>query len=211
MKAPRSEGGNFEKHPVGWTAGVCTRVIDLGTHWNDKKQKDEHKIAIAFESAKTMETGEFKGEPFLLYANFNFSMYQNAKLNEFIETWRAKKFHSQDEADAFDFSKLIGQPAYMNIIHSDDGKWVNIGTIGPMPEGMSAPQIKGKTILIDQEALDPAEIEKLTDKMKQKVLSAKERQGQDTEATQTPSQPYDELNPPPQTEVPQDFDDDIPF
>jgi hypothetical protein len=217
MKAPKSEGGNFEKHPEGWTTGVCTRVIDLGTHWNERNQKYQRKLMLAFESSKLMNEGEYAGQPFLLFANFNYSMYKNAHLCGFIEDWRGKRFSTQEEADAFDLSKLIGQAAFMNVSHSDDGKFTNIMTIGPVPEGMTAPAIVGKTILIDQDDLNQKEVEKLTDRMKAKVLGAKEQTevgepdtGQPKQpTTQTPTETeqnkYDERNPPP------DFDDDIPF
>lgn len=215
MRAPKGESKEFEKHPAGYTTGVCTRVIDKGTHWNEKKQTFQRKIMLGFESDKLMQEGEFKGEPFLLFANFNYSMYQNAHLCGFIEDWEARKFHSQDEADAYDLSKLIGKPAFMNIIHSDDGKWTNIQTIGPVPEGMTAPAIKGKTIVVDQDALDKAEVDKLSDKMKETIMSAKERtEGEQYEAgeritanTATPN--TEEGDPGVQSE--DDFNDRIPF
>lgn len=176
MYAPKSEGGDFEKHPTGWVTGVCTRIIDKGTHWSDRKQKFERKLLIAFESSKLMQEGEFKGEPFLLYQNFNYSMYKNSHLCKFVEAWLGRNFPSQDEADKFNLETLIGRKAFINVVHSDDGKFVNIQTIGPVPEGMTAPDIKGKTILINQADLNMAEVEKLTDKMKQVVLNARERQ-----------------------------------
>jgi hypothetical protein len=179
MKAPRSESKQFEMCPTGWTTGVCTRVIDIGTHWNEGKQKFQRKIMIGFETNKLMKEGEFAGQPFLVFANFNYSMYQNAHLCGFIEDWEGRRFPSQDEADDYDLSKLIGKPAFMNVVRSDDGKYTNIQTIGPVPEGMTAPQIAGKTILIDQASLDMTEVEKLSEKMKERVLSAKEQTDQE--------------------------------
>lgn len=205
MKAPARSGGesNFSKHPTGPVAAVCTRVIDLGTHWNDKKQVDQRKIMLAFESSKLIEDeGEYKGQPFLLFANFNYSMYQGkAHLCTFIEGWLGRRFSSQAEADDFDLSTLIGKQVFVNVTHSDDGQWVNVQSPMPVPEGMPAPEIKGKTIVIDQDNLDPKEFEKLTDKLKQKVMSSKE---------QLNKPQYDEANPPP---VDDDFqpDQDIPF
>lgn len=208
MRAPKSESKEFEKHPAGWTLGACTRVIDIGTHWNDGKQKFQRKLMIAFESEKIMQEGEFKGEPFLLFANFNYSMYQNSHLCGFVEDWMGKKFPSQAEADVFDLDILIGKPAFMNVVHSDDGKYVNVQTIGPVPDGMKAPEVKGKTILIDQDNLDPKEVEKLTDKMKERVLSAKEQTDpSNAQESRLATPEYDERNPPPID----DLDDSIPF
>lgn len=175
MQAPKSEGGNFERHPVGWCLAVCTRVVDKGTHWNDRKQKYERKLMIAFESAKLMSTGDYANEPFLLFANFNYSMYASSHLCKFIEDWSGRRFPTQEEADIFDLATLIGKKAFCNVVHSEDGKFTNIQTIGPVPDGMIAPDIKGKTILIDQDKLIQSEVDKLTENMKASVLSAKEQ------------------------------------
>ncbi len=208
MKAPQSNtGGDFAKHPAGWALGVCTRIIDTGTHWNDQKQKDQRKIMIVFESEKLMPDGDFKGQPFLLFVNFNYSMYQNSMLCQFIEDWRGQRFEAQDQADNFDLSKLLNQQAFMNIVYND--KYVNVQTIGPVPDGMNPPKSVGEIILIDQDDLNPLMVEKLTDKMKERVLGAKEQtkdgnpqNSATTDAAPKPS--VDEQNPPP-------FDDDIPF
>lgn len=178
MHAPKTENSSgFSKHPPGTYPIVCTRVIDVGTHWNDRKQTDQRKIMIGFESSKLIEDeGEYKGQPFLLFANFNYSMFQGkAHLCNFIEDWLGKRFPSQFDADNFDLSTLIGRTAFANVVHSDDGQWVNIQTIMPVPEGMQAPTIQGKTIVIDQDNLAQAEMDKLSDKMKSKILSSREQ------------------------------------
>jgi len=193
MKAPQNNSGNdFEKHPSGWALGVCTRIIDVGTHWNDQKQKDQRKIMVVFESEKLMGEGEFKGQPFLLFNNFNYSMYQNSMLCQFIEDWKGQRFVDQSEADNFDLSTLIGQTAFMNIVHND--KYVNVQTIGPVPDGMTPPTPKGDLILVDQDDLETAMVEKLTDKMKERVMGSKEQTGPKPDTTVT--EQHDERNPP---------------
>jgi hypothetical protein len=214
MQAPKTTNKDFETCPLSWQLAVCSRVIDKGTHWNEYKQTDQHKISIVFESQHLMKEGEFAGEPFLLFANFNYSMYQGkALLCTFIENWRGKRFSSQDEADVFDLAKLIGQKAYMNVVKSEDGKFTNIQVIGPVPDGMTAPEIAGKTILIDQANLDPKEVEKLSDKMKAQVMSAKEQtevgefqQHGTTEGFTNSENPGAGLS-----DADAGFDDDIPF
>jgi hypothetical protein len=218
MKAPRSNTKEFEKCPKGWQLGVCSRVIDKGTHWIPDKHapaqgKFQRKISIVFESQHLMKEGDFVGEPFLLYANFNYSMFQGkAFLCNFIEDWRGRRFHSQEEAEAFDLAKLIGQKAFMNVVY--DGAFTNIQTIGPVPDGMIAPEIKGKTILIDQDNLDMVEVEKLSDKMKEAVMSAEERKPENQATGQQGSMeniPPSENPGAGMTPADADFDDDIPF
>lgn len=214
MRAPQSnQSRDFEEHPTGWTLVVCTRVIDKGTHWNDRKQKDEHRIMIGFESEKLMTEGDFKDQPFLLFANFNYSMFKNAHLCRFIENWRGRRFESQTQADLFDLSKLLGQKAFVNVTRSHDGQYTNIETIGPVPDNMTAPDIKGITILIDQENFDENEYNKLSDKLKKTVMSAQERMraepAQAKNASDFAQQAREKIEN--AGSYPEDFDDDIPF
>lgn len=213
MRAPQSNSKDFEQCPTGWQLGVCTRLIDVGTHWNESKQRYQRKFMIGFESEHLMKEGDFKGEPFLLFGNFNYSMYQGkAHMCTFIENWRGRRFASQHEAEMFDLAKLLRQPAYMNVVRSDCGKFTNIQVIGPIPPNMVPPQPRGKIVLIDQDNLDPAEVEKLSDKMKERVMSAEERKESNQNTPQnTSTGGYDERNPPPYDDPIPGFDQDIPF
>jgi hypothetical protein len=194
MKAPKSEGGNFEKHPEGAYAIVCTRVIDLGTVWNEAKQKDEHKLMIGFESSEKMTSEEHKGKPFMVFANFNFSMYQNSHLCKFIEDWRGRKFKDQEEADDFDFSNVLEKPAFANIVHN--GKYVNVQSIMPVPKGVAPIYPAGDLILFD--FANRKDFDKLSDNMKERIKKAKEWTSGSNE-------------PPAGHPANESFDDDIPF
>lgn len=172
MKAPKtSGGGDYEKHPTGTYPVVCTRIINVGTHWNPKKEKDENKITLYFESPVLMEKGDLAGKPMLLLSTFNFSMYKNAMLCGFIEQWTGKTL-TQDEADDFDMESLLGKAGFVNIVHNGD--FVNIGSIMPLPQGMEAPQPVGDLIIYDPISNNEAMFNKLTDKVKEKVKNSKE-------------------------------------
>ncbi len=202
MKAPASEHREFEKHPVGTVTTVCTKVLDLGTHWNPKKEKNERKLRIDFESTELMKTGDYAGKPFLLINNFNFSMYQNSRLCQFIESWLGRKFVDQKEADVYDLDDLLGKTALCNVIHSDDGKWVNIGSIMPVPKGMEEPKPVGELLSFSCEKPDESVLAKLSEKTREKIRASHEMLNPQDSGT-------DERNPPSQSGA--DFDDDIPF
>lgn len=195
MKGPAGKSTEFERHPEGAYPAVCCRIIDSGTHWNEEKQKDERKILFGFETNQAMKSGDFAGELMLVFATYNFSMFQNSLLCKFIESWRGKRFESQKEADNFDLSKCLGRAAYLSIAHN--GKYTNIQSIMPLPQGMPTPPEPKVTILIDQESMDQNEVNKLSEKMKARVLSAKERKAPEKTG-------FNEVEPLP-------FDDDIPF
>lgn len=200
MKAPQSTHKEFEKHPAMTVGTVCTKVLDLGTHYNEKKQKNERKLRIDFESTELMKEGEYAGKPFLLINNFNFSMYQNSRLCQFVEAWLGRKFTDQKEADTFDLDNLLGKTALCNVIHSDDGQWVNIGSIMPIPAGMTAPTPVGELLSYSCDDPNPEVLAKLSEKVQAKINASHE-------VMNPQSGGVDERNPP--TDI--DPDDDIPF
>ena len=171
MKAPKSSG-TFEKHPEGAHAIVCTRIIDTGTVFNPAKNKDDHKLMIGFESSELMTKGESAGKPFMVFGNFNFTMFQNSHLCKFIEAWKGKTFATQDEADVFDLSTLLGQPAFANIVHNGD--FVNIQSIMPIPKGMNSPKPVGDLLIFDMATQDKTVFGKLSEKMQERLKKAKE-------------------------------------
>lgn len=208
MHAPKNTSSDFEKHPAGSVALVCTRIIDKGTTYNEHKQKDERKLIIAYESTKLMQEGEYAGQPFLVFANFNYSMYQNSMLCKHIEAWLGKKFADQNAADKFDIESLLRKPAFGNIIHSDDGKWVNIGSIMPLPEGMTAPKPVGDVYCFDMDNINMDVFEKMSERMQESIKQSKEWSGEPTK--NNPQEPVDMDNIPPSPPI-DSYDDKIPF
>ena len=175
MYAPKTQGGSsFEKHPPGPTSLVCTRIIDKGSVFNPIKQETKRKIMFVFESNEKMAEGEFAGQPFLLFGNFNYSMYQNALMCKFVEGWLGKRFVDQKDADSFDLATLLGKPLFANIVHN--GEFVNIDSPMPVPKGMPVPEIKGDSYVFSFQAPDVKVWEKLSDNMKEKMKLVPEYQ-----------------------------------
>lgn len=173
MNAPASTGGkDFEKHPAGGTAMVCTRIIDKGSVLNPKDQTSKRKLVLVFESSKLMQEGEYKGQPFLLFANFNFSMYQNSHLCKFIEAWQGQRFIDQNDADAFDIASLLGKPMFASVVVNGD--WTNVESPMPMPDGIPAPTIVGKSFVFSFQAPDVKAWEQITEGMQNKMKEVPE-------------------------------------
>ena len=80
-----------------------------------------------------------------------------------------------------------------------------------MPDDRTAPDIKGKTILIDQTNLDMKEVEKLSENMKLKVLSALEQKTPAEQPSENPAASMPEKVHPSEYGNNTNFDDDIPF
>jgi len=180
MYAPQKEGSTeFERPPEGGSCLVCTRIIDKGTVYNEKKDADVRSISLVFEHPELMKEGDFKDEPYLIFQSFgNYSMYQNSHLCKFIEAWRGQPFSDQKEADSFDIETLLKQPCFANIQYN--GQYVNVVSPMPVPNGMEPPLPKGKVYCLDMSNIDMQVFEQLSDNMKAHIQKSKEWQAKDT-------------------------------
>lgn len=153
LKAPVSgSSDNYELPQAGMTVARCVAVIDLGTHtdpkfvYQDGKKKGQpvrsHKVQIQFELDQLMEVDGEK-VPMMSTMRLTLSANEKSKMREHLESWYGKKFDNAEleAAGGFDVEKLLGRPALLNIVHSDDGKYANVKSINPLMRGQQiAPQ-----------------------------------------------------------------------
>lgn len=92
----------------------CVRVVDIGTHKNKKDGSWLHKIRLALEMPEVKKPN---GECFIMWMPFTLSMQPRSGLRLLIESLHSKVF-SDYEAGEFDIFKLLGVPAFINIIHN---------------------------------------------------------------------------------------------
>jgi len=110
-------GGNFKTVPAGVFIGRCYELIDMGTQTNETGMyagKSDHKIKIGFELFGDDEEGnpltidvEGKEMPLTITKDYTVSLHEKANLRKELAAWRGKDF-TEEEAKAFDVSKLIG-------------------------------------------------------------------------------------------------------
>jgi hypothetical protein len=136
-------GSNYTPHPAGQFPARCIDVVDMGWHETDYGPK--YKVRIAFYCG--LEVGRDKdGEqytyPSTVMAFFTASLHEKAKLREFVESWRGRPF-TAEEVEKFDLEKLLGAPAFVQIVHGESGGkvYANIKSIMQLPKGMTAPAI----------------------------------------------------------------------
>lgn len=143
LKAKPAAGRTQEPAPAGFWPAVCVDVYGLAqvpTEWGPKD-----KLSLTFQlgsEAGRVERdweGEKKDYPYFAYYTQNLSMGEKANLRAFIEMWRGKPFATDQEADEFDFQKLVGQQCMIQIQHrpkkSGPGVYANITTIVQAPAG----------------------------------------------------------------------------
>ena len=141
--ASDSGGGNFKRVPQGVFIGRCHSLIDLGTQHTSGQYGDkfQHKIRIGWELFGDDEAGEpltilvdGVSMPLTISKSYTVSLHEKAGLRKDLAAWRGKDF-TEDEAKAFDVSKLMGAFCMVNVVISDtNGKtYSNVGGLTPLP------------------------------------------------------------------------------
>lgn len=172
----KEEGGSFEMVAEDTYVARCYRVLDLGTHHDEKWNKDVHKITISWElPTALMETGDYAGKPFSIHNRYTLSLSDRAILRKDLESWRGKSF-SDDELAGFDVSKLLGATCLINVVHSADGKYANISSIMKLPKGMDCPDAVNEALFLDLDNFDENIFEKLHEKVQDFIKESKEYQ-----------------------------------
>lgn len=139
-------GGNFKRVPAGVHIGRCYSLIDLGTQLTSGQygEKMQHKIRIGWELFGEDENGgpleidvDGKTMPLTISKSYTVSLHEKASLRKDLAAWRGKDF-TEDEAKAFDVSKLIGAYGMVNVTTSEtNGKtYSNVAGLTPLPAAL---------------------------------------------------------------------------
>lgn len=141
--ATDSGGGNFKRVPAGVFIGRCYSLIDLGTQLTQGQYGDklQHKIKIGWELFGEDENGEpltidvdGKTMPMTISKSYTVSLHEKSGLRKDLAAWRGRDF-TDEEAKAFDVSKLLGAYCMVNVTTSEtNGKtYSNVAGLTPLP------------------------------------------------------------------------------
>jgi hypothetical protein len=192
-------GDDFELAPQGTQIARCWRIVDIGTrvskHLDERtgKPKQARKIIISWELVGT-DMGN--GKPFIVSERYTASLHKKSTLRKVLEGWRGSSF-TPEQLEGFALKQLLGKPALLGIVHSEDGKYANVKTAAGLPKGMTAPSMVNAPYELSLDDFDRSVFEGLSEGMKRLISEAPEfaaLQGQ-------PQQPA----------TVGDMDDDIPF
>lgn len=142
------DGGNFKRVPAGVHIGRCYSLIDLGTQLSSGQygEKMQHKIRIGWELFGEDDQGQpltinvdGKEMPLTISKSYTVSLHEKAGLRKDLAAWRGRDF-SDEEARAFDVSKLIGAYCMVNVTTSEsNGKtYSNVAGLTPLPAALKS-------------------------------------------------------------------------
>lgn len=206
LRTPQSNENTFTPAPAGWHIARCFAVVDLGTHFDQKWDKETHLVRIGFELPKTKRDD---GKPFSIYKRYTLSHHEKARLRQDLEAWYGKKFQTSalNKAGGFDLAKLIGREAFVNITHdeADNGNvFANISAIGPLPPDMECPPMINQALVFSLQDFDQEVFNSLTEKTQEQIKESGEYKVM-TGQIKSPAEQR------PRRETIEDLDDDIPF
>lgn len=177
-----NSGTKRELIPAGNYVARCYQMIEIGTITENimGKSVTVSKIRIGWELPTELKVfNEEKGEqPLVISKDYNLSMNEKSNLRKMLASWRGKDF-SEDEAKAFDVTKLLGVPCMLNIIHkaskADATKiYEDIGSISPVPKGLTVPAPMNSLFVLSYDDFNTAKFDSLPDFIKDKMKTSLE-------------------------------------
>ena len=192
-----SETPSYAPAPEGLHDAACITVADLGVQKTAFGSK--HQILLTWELDALMEDGR----PFTLSRRFTASLSKKASLRSILESWRGRAF-TADELKGFALGAVLGKPCQVMVQHgqSVDGSRTYANIISVVPASKGAKYVPtSELVTYDQDAPDPAALEKLPEWIRTAVATAI------PPAVTTPESEYTDSFEP----VTNEFEDNIPF
>lgn len=181
-----SGGGNFKRVPSGVHIGRCYSLIDLGTQRSEGQYgvRMVHKVRIGWELFGEDEEGkplvvevDGKDMPMTISKNYTVSLHEKSGLRKDLSAWRGRDF-TEDEAKAFDISKLLGAYCMVNVTTSEtNGKtYSNVAGLTPLPAALKNAKPAGvhDIVKFDLDAPDLSLLESFHDKLKDTIKASPE-------------------------------------
>ena len=179
-------GSNFKRVPAGAYIGRCYSLIDLGTQLSSGQygEKLQHKLRIGWELFGEDEQGnpltidvDGREMPLTISKSYTVSLHEKSGLRRDLAAWRGKDF-SDDEAKAFDVSKLLGAYALVNVTTSEtNGKtYSNVAGLTPLPAALknSKPAPVHDAVLFDLDKPDMAVFSTFHEKLQEAIKRSPE-------------------------------------
>ena len=186
--ATDSGGGNFKRVPAGAYIGRCYSLIDLGTQLSSGQygEKMQHKIRIGWELFGEDEQGnpltvDVDGVemPMTISKSYTVSLHEKSGLRKDLAAWRGKDF-TDEEAKAFDVSKLVGAYCMVNVTTSEtNGKtYSNVAGLTPLPGALknSKPEPVHEPVIFNLDAPDMEVFESFHEKLQEAIKRSPEYQ-----------------------------------
>jgi hypothetical protein len=133
--------GDFTPIEAGVHLAVCYGIYDLGTHRDEKYEKDRHQIVVLWEVPDSRieieRDGRKRDLPRAISNRYTLSLNEKATLRKDLEAWRGRPF-TAEELDGFDMRNILGKSCQLGIVHvtKGDRTFATINSILGLPRGV---------------------------------------------------------------------------
>jgi hypothetical protein len=140
-----AKGGSADFKPVaaGTYIAVCDMVVYLGVQpgsglYPQPKPQVYIRFELPNERIEFEKDGKKQTGPAVLGKTYTASMNEKANLRHDLESWRGKSL-TDEEAEAFDVSAILGKPCMVNIVHTVKGEktYSNIAAVMGLMKGIN--------------------------------------------------------------------------
>lgn len=135
----------FEIPPAGNHLAICYQMIEIGTekgqYMGQPKENYNCRIVWELPNERKIFDPEKGEQPHIIGRDYTLSMGEKANLRHHVDSWRGKAL-TDEEAQKFDITVLLGKPCMLNVIHGTTkvGKqFAKVASIAPVPKGMAIP------------------------------------------------------------------------
>lgn len=135
----------IEPCPSGSHHAVVSKVIGLGLQANNFGTKPKPQIVICWELEPRIQAeGDYQGKRHQLWMFYSLSTGPKAKLTEDMRNIRGRSF-TEDEIKHFDVKSMIGQNAFLSVVHEpkDGGVQTKVAAVMKLPKGMAEMKAEG--------------------------------------------------------------------
>lgn len=121
--------------------GVCIGVVELGTVYDERYDKNKNEVLITWELPdELIQVGDDGTTmPMIISQKYTISLHEKSNLRKMLEAWRGKKF-SFDELQGFDLKTLLNVNGMIQVIHNHNkntGKtYANVASVIPLIRSM---------------------------------------------------------------------------
>jgi hypothetical protein len=168
--------------PTGNYLARCYKMIHIGTVeeviLGEKKIMNKVRIGWELPTEQRVFSEEKGLQPLVIDKEYTLSLHEKSALRATLKSWRGKDF-TEDEAKAFDITKLLGVPCMINIIHKPSKKdpsrsFEEIAGITAVPKGFNIPAQINPTFVLDYDNFDTDKFNTLPDFIKLKMQTSVE-------------------------------------
>lgn len=179
ITATSESSGNFQPIESGTYPARCYSMIHIGTveeEFNGEKKK-QNKVRITWElptELKEFKEGEGQ-KPYVMSKEFTLSLHEKSTLRAFLKSWRGKDF-TDEEAKAFDITKLLGVPCMVSIGHTEkNGKtYANVNSVSPLLKGYTMPAQINQTFELNYDNFTLEAFNSLPEFLREKMKRSEE-------------------------------------